>query len=210
MADMELKASLKRTSAWLLVPALLFFPMIFNPIIFGFYDPTKGEAELLAFREEHWLAIRLMFTFIGVSFLLMGFALRAWGHHLSATSTGRASEWAKAGGWSGLAGGVLSLLTYSVMWLWTPSEAADFLDSTGGTVLFVAGWIPMSVSFVLLGIVTFWLRAPRWLGVMVVVIAIIPYLTLLPLWFFVGSVLAGVTGLIRSRAANHAGIQAAG
>lgn len=183
--------------------------MIFNPIIFGFYDPTKSEAELLAFREEHWLAIRLLFTGIGATFLIMGFALRAWGRQLASLSPGRSVALAEASGWAGVAGGVLSLLAYGSVWLRTPLEMTDFLGSAAATAVFVVAWIPLAVAFVLLGVMTFRQRAPRWLGVLLPVIAVLPFATLLPLWFFVGAVVAGITGLIRYRAGSNTGATAA-
>ena len=198
MTDVELRKSLRKASAWLLIPVLIFFPMILNPIIVGFYDPTKSEAELLAFREENWVAARLLFTGIAVSFVVMGFALRGWGRKLAALSPGRSTALADAAGWASVAGGVLSLLAYGSIWLRTPSEFADFLDSTVGTVVFIVAWIPFSVAFVLLGILTFRLREPRWLGFVLPLIAVLPFVTLLPLWFFVGAVVAGITGLIRT------------
>jgi len=209
MSDIELQASLRRASARLLIPVLVFFPMIFNPIIVGFYDPTKSEADLLAFREEHWLAIRLLFTGIGVSFVVMGLALRTWGRQLASLSPGRSTALAGAAGWAAVAGGVLSLMAYGSVWLWTPAELAEFLDSAVGTMVFVVAWIPLSGAFVLLGILTFQLRSPRWLGVVLPLIAVLPFATLLPLWFFVGAVVAGITGLIRYRTGSNTGVTAA-
>lgn len=209
MTDIELQTSLRKASARLLIPVLIFFPMILNPIIVGFYDPTKSEAELLAFREEHWLAVRLLFTGAGVSFVVMGFALRAWGRKLASLSPGRSTALADAAGWAGVAGGALSLMAYGSIWLWTPSEFADFLDLAVGTVVFAVAWIPFSGAFVLLGILTFQLREPRWLGIVLPLIAILPFVTLLPLWFFVGAVVAGITGLIRYRTGNNTEVTAA-
>lgn len=198
MSEITRRAPSRRISLGLLLPAVVFFPMIFNPILFGFYDPASSEDELLAFREENWLAIRLLFTGIGVSFLLLGLGLRNWANELGANGPDR--RLAGIAGWAAVAGGALSFLAYGSPWVQSAASYSEFLDSGTSAAVFAVGWISLSGALIVLGREVFRRGSPRWLGVALPLFAVLPYLTgLLPLWFFVGAMVAAVTGLIRAR-----------
>ena len=57
-----------------LLSAVFFFPMILNPIIFGFYD-AESDGARVEHVEDNLNALRALFTGIGLPELALGIAL---------------------------------------------------------------------------------------------------------------------------------------
>jgi hypothetical protein len=89
MSGEDAARSLRLLSGWFLATAVLFFPLISDPLVFGFFD-AGNEAERVAHTEEHLTPLRLLFTAVGVAELSLGGAIWAWGRRVAAASPGGA------------------------------------------------------------------------------------------------------------------------
>lgn len=189
---------LRGLAALFLVCALVFFPMIMNPIIFGFFD-AENDAERLDHVEENLTALRLLFTGLGVTEIALGLALRSWGRRVADVTAGRRGGMASAFGWVALAAGVVACLTRLTAWVDDASDMASD-DLTAVDIVFglVAGG-GFSLSFLVFGYLMVRGAMPTWLGVVWIFSGVMFWLGILPLWFFFGALVFGIRGVIRFR-----------
>lgn len=200
--EAALQSQLRRISLLFLLSALLFFPMIMNPVTFGVFDETKTDAESLAFIEDHWLAIRLLFTGMGVAELGLGLAFWSWGRSTSAMWSGRNATAAVVAGGLGLAGGVVNLITRWFVWTKDAQGFFDFGEDipAWGLAVQLAGWLMFSGAMLVFGAQMVRGPMPNWLGIVFGLCGLLVYPTgMLPLWFYLGAIVLGIAGLRRYR-----------
>lgn len=198
--DRELRR-LRRISWLFLGAAVLFFPMIFNPVTFGFFD-AASEAERLSHVEENLTALRVLFSGIGVAELALGVALWLWGRQVADHTPGRRGGVARAFAVVGLVGGMTAMVGRQIAWF----EDAPALASANAGALELLGGLSVGIAFSLSIIVfgVFMVRGamPTWLGVVWILCGVLFWLGILPLWFFVAALVFGIRGLVKFRPAN--------
>lgn len=186
-----------------LVAALAFFPMILNPLIFGFFD-AESEAERLAHVNDHLGGLRLLFTGIGLAEIALGVALWSWGNRVADRTPGRRGVIASRVGQVALAAGFVAFLTRLSAWV----EDAEALASDDLTVTdIVCGLVAgggLSLSFLAFGYLMIRGAMPTWLGVVWMFCGVMFWLGILPLWFFFGALVFGIRGVIRFRPGSAA------
>ena len=194
-------SDLRRLATLFLASALAFFPMIMNPLIFGFFD-AESEAERLDHAQDHLTALRLLFTGIGVTEVALGVAMWMWGRRVAAHTVGRRGTLAGRFGWVALGAGLVAFLTRLNAWIDDAEAlASDDLDAVDIVFGLVAGG-GFSLSFVVFGYLMVRGAMPTWLGVVWIICGVMYWLGILPLWFFVGALVFGVRGLARFRSGS--------
>jgi hypothetical protein len=190
---------LRGIAALFLLIAIAFFPMIMNPLIFGFFD-AESDAERLAHAEDHLGALRLLFTGIGVTEVALGVTLWIWGRKVAEQTPGPRGNLAGRFAWVALAAGVVALLGWLSAWIDNAEAlASDDLSATDIVFGLISGG-GFSLSFLVFGYLMIRRAMPTWLGVVWILCGIMFWLGILPLWFFVGALVFGVRGLITFRA----------
>jgi hypothetical protein len=192
------RGTLRGLALWFLVTAVCFFPLIMNPIIFGFFD--ESDEARLEHVQDHLGWLRILLTGIGVTELALGVGLWMWGRRVAERSPGRSGSVARAFGWIALAAGVLSL-TSRIATSWGRS-AEDLASGDIGVldvVLFLPAAIGFSLSVIVFGVLMIKGAMPTWLGIVWIVCGVLFWLGILPLWFFVAALVFGVYGTVRFR-----------
>lgn len=188
-----------RGISWLFVgAAVLFFPMIFNPVIFGFYD-DGSQAERLSHVEENLTALRLLFSGIGVAELILGVALWLWGREVADHTAGRRGGVARAFAVVGLVAGMAAMVGRQIAWLENASALAS--DSPGALELLLGlpAMTGVSVSVIVFGYLMVRGAMPTWLGVTWIVCGVLFWIGILPFWFFVAALTFGIRGVVTFR-----------
>ena len=91
---------LRRVSVLFIIAGVVFLALIFNPLIFGYFDASKPYDEGLAFVRDNLTALRWMFTAIGLTDLLLAATLWLWGTQMRRTmSAGQATAAGSGLGW---------------------------------------------------------------------------------------------------------------
>lgn len=188
-----------RKIAWLfLLSAVCFFPLIFNPVIFGFFD--SDEAARLEHVNEHLSALRLLFSGIGITELALATALWLWGRQVGERTPGRRGQVARAFAWVGLVAGCAAIIMRFSAWFQdAESMASGDLGALEIAVSLVA-FIGFSVTMITFGWLMIRGAMPTWLGIVWVFCGVMFWLGFLPLWFFVGALTFGIRGSIAFRA----------
>lgn len=193
-----------RKLAWLfLLSAVSFFALIFNPLIFGYFD-AASEAERLVHVEENLSALRVAFTAMGLAELALGIALWSWGRRVGDHTSGRRGDVARALGWIGLVAGGVALVGRLNVWL---QDAGSLVSDGLGTFEIIVGSAAgLGFSLVLIGFGVLMIRGmmPAWLGVAWIACGVLFWLGILPFWFFAGGLLFGLRGLLRFRSGHSA------
>jgi hypothetical protein len=200
--EAALRPDLRKTCLVFLVFAVLFFPMILNPITFELFDDTKTDAESVAYIQDHWLAIRFLFSGIGIADLGLGVAFWLWGRHVTRLYSGKMATGAIVAAWLGLAGGVINLITRLYVWSKDAQGFFDFGEDIPGWALAVqlTGWVMFSAAMIIFGVLMVKGPMPTWLGVVFALCGLLVYPTgMLPLWFYLGALILGIAGLRRYR-----------
>jgi len=188
-----------RRIAWLfLLSAVCFFPMIFNPLIFGFFD-ASSDAERLEHVTEHLSGLRLLFTGIGLTELALGIALWSWGRKVGDQTSGRRGNLARVFAWVGLLAGAVALIGRCTAWF---EDAASMASDDIGVLeilVGVVGGIGFSSTVIGFGWLMILGGMPSWLGVVWTACGLLFWVGILPLWFFVAALVFGIRGLLRFR-----------
>ena len=190
----------RRLSLAFLLAALLFFPMIFNPIIFGFFDAESDAARLKHVRE-HLTMLRLLFSVIGITELTVGFSLWIWGRrqvHLP----GRSGNVARGLSWVALTAGIAAIISRWAVWLQDSEQIAAGDGASLAMLTFIVAAVGFSLAFIVFGLLMIRGPMPTWLGAVWVFCGVIFWVGILPLWFFVASLVFGVRGVLKTRAAT--------
>ena len=194
---------LRPLSGLFLAAGVVFFAATMNPLIFDFFD-AEDDAERLAHVVDNHTALRLLFTGIGVADAVLGLALWIWSRHVVAASSGRRRTTADILGHVAVVVGIVSALLRLTVWI---EDAESFASSDVDAldiVYVVAGGAGFSITIAGLGYLMIRGAMPTWLGVIWVLCALLFWLGILPLWFFVGAVVFGVRGLIAFRPGSPA------
>lgn len=200
---------LRGLAALFLVVAVTFFPMIMNPLIFGFFE-AESETERLVHVEDHLGALRLLFTGIGLAEIALGVALWLWGKEVANRTAGRRGVVAFRFGQVALAAGFVAFLTRLTAWFEDAEALAnDDLSVTDIVFGLVAGG-GFSVAFLVFGYLMIRGSMPTWLGVVWMICGVMFWVGILPLWFFVGAFVFGIRGVIRFRTGSAAIDQVSG
>jgi hypothetical protein len=188
---------LRRQALLFLVTAVVFFPLIFNPLAFGFFG-QESETELLVFVEDNFAALRLLFTGIGLTELALGVALWLWSRQVAAHTPGGRATVAQVAGWVGLASGVLSLASRLSGWFEDAEEVAGG-DLSPLEWLFAPAFGGFSVSIIAFGVLMVMGAMPTWLGLAWIASGVLAWVGILPFWFFAAALALGIWGLVRLR-----------
>lgn len=191
-------ARIRKIATLFLLSAVCFFPLIFNPLIFGFFD-ADSDAARIEHVQEHLSGLRLVFTGIGITELALGIAMWLWGRQVGERTPGRRGQVARAVAWVGLAAGCASLVMRCSNWF----QDAESIASTDVAALDLLVGLVAFAGFSLTMITFGWLmirgRMPTWLGIVWVACGVVFWLGILPLWFFVGAIVFGIRGNIAFR-----------
>ena len=190
---------LRRLSLLFLVIAVVFFPLIFNPVIIEFFDQEASDAARLDYVQDNLNVLRILFTGIGVTELALGVALWLWGQRVRRQTTGGRGTAAYAFAWVGLVAGVLAVAGRSAVWFEDAEQIASSELGFVDRILFLPASVGFSLSFIVFGVLMVIGAMPTWLGVVWIVCGILFWVGILPLWFFVGALVFGVWGVIRFR-----------
>ncbi len=188
---------LRRLALLFLLAAVVFFPLIFNPLALGFFG-QESEFELLVFVEDNLAALRLLFTGIGLTELALGVALWMWGRQVAARTPGRRGTVASAVGWVGLTAGILSLASRLSGWFEDAEQVASG-DLSPLEWLFGPAFAGFSVSIVVFGGLMVLGAMPTWLGLVWIASGVLAWVGILPFWFFAAALAFGMWGLLRFR-----------
>jgi hypothetical protein len=188
-----------RRISWLFVgAAVLFFPMIFNPVIFGFFD-DGSQAERLSHVEENLTALRLLFSGIGVAELLLGAALWLWGRQVADHTAGRRGGVARAFAVVGLVAGMAAMVGRQLAWFEDAQELASGDLSALELLLGLPVGVGFSLSIIVFGVFMFRGPMPTWLGATWIVCGVLFWIGILPFWFFVAALTFGIRGVVKFR-----------
>lgn len=199
--EASLRRQLWRVCLLFLVVGIVFFPLILNPTTIGIF--SKSDAERLLHVEDNWATIRLLFTGMGVADVGLGIALWLWGRRVFSIHSARQARAAVVAAWLGLGGGFISLITRWYVWTQDAIEFHEFFDDVPAWAISVqlAAFLMLSASMITLGVLIVKGPMPRWLGFVFAACGLLVYPTgLLPLFFYVGAIVLGITGLRRYRA----------
>ncbi len=190
----------RQLSLVFLLCAIVFFPMILNPVIFGFFD-AKSDAERLDHVQGHLGSLRLLFTGIGVSELALGFALWTWGRYVRRRTPGWPGTLAYVFAGIALVAGFAAIVSRASIWF---QDAEQFATDTPVVTMasFGVAAVGFSLTFIVYGVLMVRGAMPTWLGVVWVFCGVIFWLGILPLWFFVGGLTFGVWGLVALRSGH--------
>jgi hypothetical protein len=188
---------LRKLSLLLLVDAVVFFLLIFNPMVFEFFDQEASDASRLTYVQGNLNLLRVLFTGIGVTELALGVALWLWGRRVRRQTTGGRGTAANAFAWVGLVAGVLAVAGRSAVWFEDAEQIASSELGFVDRILFLPASVGFSLSFIVFGVLMVIGAMPTWLGVVWIVCGILFWVGILPLWFFVGALVFGVWGVIR-------------
>ena len=56
-----------------------------------------------------------------------------------------------------------------------------------------------TTAFVIFGILIIRGSMPTWLGIVLIACGVLPYIGFLPMWYYVGAIVLGITNLVRFR-----------
>ena len=192
------RGTLRGLAWWFLVTAVCFFPLIMNPIIFGFFD--ESDEARLEHVQDHLGALRILLTGIGVTELALGAGLWMWGRRVADRSPGRSGSVANAFAWIALVAGVLSLISrIATSWGRSAEDLASGDIGLLDVVLFLPAAIGFSLSTVVFGVLMIKGAMPTWLGIVWIACGVLFWVGILPLWFFVAALVFGVYGAVRFR-----------
>ena len=208
LTDQDLRPHLMRVSVLFIIAGVVFLALIFNPLIFGYFDASKPYGEGLAFVRDNLTALRWIFTAIGLTDLLLGATLWLWGTQMRKTMSAGQATAATVAAWAGLWGGVAALAgRLRTAWF----QSVDDLVSTGSAsfdvmgIVFLTGMLAWTIAFVIFGILIIRGPMPTWLGIVLIVCAFLPAAGAVPAWYYIGAIVLGVTGLVRFREARSTG-----
>ena len=190
--------TLRQIALAFLVCAVVFFPLIFNPILFGFFDAETDE-ELRAHVAEHLTALRLVFTGIGLTELALGAALWRWGTVVAAVTPGRRGSIATYLARGAAAAGVIALLGRLSSWVQDVDQLAASDFGAIEVIVGLGAGLGFSLAFIGYGVLMIRGEMPTSLGVVWVLSGLLYWAGILPLWFFFGALVFGIVGLIRFR-----------
>jgi hypothetical protein len=208
LTERDLRPQLRRVSLLFLIAGIVFMALIFNPLIFGYFDASKTYDEALAYARDNLTALRWMFTAIGLIDLLLGVSLWLWGTQVRKTASGRQATAATVAAWAGLWGGVAALAGR----LGTAFQSVEDLVYTGEVrfdviqIVFGTGMLGWTIAFVIFGVLIIRGPMPTWLGIVLIVFGFLPFIGAVPAWYYLGAILLGITGLIRLRDGRSAGV----
>lgn len=189
---------IRRITTLFLLSAVCFFPLIFNPLIFGFFD-ADSDAARIEHVQEHLSGMRLVFTGIGITEVALGVALWLWGRQVGDRTPGRRGDVARLCAWVGLVAGCASLVMRCSSWF---EDAESIASDDPGSLAMIVGLVAF-LGFSLTMITFGWLMIlgmmPTWLGIVWVACGVLFWVGLLPLWFFVGALVFGIRGNVAFR-----------
>jgi len=189
---------LRRLALLFLLCSVFFFPMILNPVIFGFFDAESDAAQLVHVKDNLG-ALRALFAGIGVTELALGIALWLWGRQVNSHTPGRRGAVANGFSWVALAAGGAAVIGRLVP-LFQDAEQFASGDISGlGIAVTLVTWVGFSLSFIVFGVLMILGAMPSWLGVVWIVCGVLFWAGFLPLWFFVASLVFGIWGLVQFR-----------
>jgi len=172
----------------------------------------ETEESALAALRENRAEVFLGWSMFALGEALVGVGIWMIARQISRTEPGWKSTVAGAAGWAFL----VAALTSALIRVWPPLWSASAEDLAQGTsemwwgILIGAVWVVMSVAFVTLAVVLLRSAAwPTWLGVVLIPLGVLPLILFLPLFYWVGAVLLGVTVLTGRASATPAPFQAA-
>jgi hypothetical protein len=201
-SDEDAVHRLRLLSAWFLATSVLFFPLIFNPVVFGYFD-AGNQAQRLTYTEEHLVGLRVLFAAVGVAELSLGVALWAWGRRVADASSGGAGVAAGVVARVSLAAGVLAVAGRGTVLLRDAGEIAGSGDALAGTLFWLAA-TGFTLSLLVHGALMVTGAMPAWLGLVWMACAALFWVGALPLWFFVAALAFGLWGVLAFRP-GHAG-----
>jgi hypothetical protein len=195
--------------------AVIFFVALgalpdFREFIAGPGDGTLTEDALQDYRAgtlaDHRTQVLVGYGLIGLGQLLLGVGAAVLARGIARAESGWRATSAGWGAWLIALGGVAGGVTYAWPGYWFDDEALVLLGLTSvSTAVFVAGFLLLAAGFVAVAAVLVsghpW---PRWAGVALVVFAVLPFVTFLPLFFQVGAVIAAIGIVIGLRPARLA------
>jgi hypothetical protein len=205
LTERDLWPQLRRVSLMFLIAGVVFLALILNPLIIGDFDASRPYDAGLAFVRDHLTALRWVFTGIGLVDLLLGASLWLWGNHVRKTVSGGQATAATVAAWAGLWGGVAGLAgRLRLAWF----RSVEDLVFTGGMsfdvweFVFLTGMLAWTTAFVIFGMLIIRGSMPTWLGIVLIACGVLPYIGFLPMWYYVGAIVLGITNLIRFREAR--------
>jgi hypothetical protein len=200
----DLKPQLRLVPVLFLIAGVSFLALILNPLFVGYFDASRTPDEALAYVRENLTALRWMFTGLGVIDLLLGSSLWLWGNQVRRAVPGGSATAATIASWAGLLGGVMALAS-RVRYAWSQSVDDLVSAATGevsfevGLVLFLTALVAWTTAFVIFGVLIVRGPMPTWLGIVLIGCGVLPWAGFLPLWYYIGAIVLGITVLVRLR-----------
>lgn len=183
-------------SVLLLLGSILFFAGLSLPAFRGFFEAETLEAQI-AHIEENLAQFRLAWVLAGAGTSIAGAGLWLWGRGVAQSASGRSATAATVAAWLG-AVGVPNGVIRAAVTFGSPSNAAD-PGIWLAEIPFVIYTLATLISMVTLGWVMVRGAFPTWLGVVFILFGIAGAVTFLPLFWYIGGIIGGITVLWRSR-----------
>jgi hypothetical protein len=202
LAQQDLSRQLRLVSLLFLIAGTVFLALIFNPLIFGYFDVSGTYDEAVAYVRDNLTALRRVFTGLGLIDLLLGASLWLWGSRVRRTVSGGEATAATIAAWIGLWGGIAGLGARLVPAWFQSVEDFAYTGEVSFDVLgiiFLTAMIAWTIAFVIFGVLIVRGPMPTLVGIVLIVCGLLPYIGFLPLWYYMGAIVLGITGLIRFR-----------
>ena len=202
LKEQNLRSRLRRVSLLFLFAGVGLLALIFNQPLLGYFDTSRTYEEALVYVGDNLTALRWMFTGVGVMDLLLGATLWLWGSQVRKTVSGGQATAATVAAWAGLWGGVAALgYRLRTAWFQSVEDFAYTGETSVGVpeVIFLTALLAWTAAFVIFGVLIIRGPMPKWLGILLIVFGFLPYIGILPFWYYFGAIALGITVLVRLR-----------
>lgn len=162
----------------------------------AYYESDNQYELAIAHRAE----LTLGWTLFAVGEALVGVGIWMIAQQIARSESGWKARAAGIASWVFLVAALVSAVLRVVPEDWTVSAedlAADRIP-LWSLVLVSAVWYAMSAAYALLAVVLIASRAwPTWLGIVLVVLGVLPLVIQLPMFFWIGAIVFGITAAVR-------------
>jgi len=191
------RRSLRAAAGVLLLGGLSFLAALSRPIVFEVFALTADREHKIALAVGNVSEVRLAWTLMGISFILMGLGLGLWGWTAARLETGGRAVASRVIGVVAAIGGFGPGLVRIITPFVSLEQAA--VEDGALNVVKGVGLLGLCIGFIGLGVLTWRGPAPRWVGIFLAVMGLAVIPTAIPAWYMLGALVFGLVGVIHFR-----------